>query len=300
MGEGAAVLDVAATWRVRAACGIRANGSDGVISEWRMQAGNLLARAAGKMRRISTERFARRLVPIEMPVPMVSFTFDDAPVTAFRAGHEILEPFGAKATYFVSLGLLGHETEVGKIASIGDLARAVDDGHELGCHTFDHLDAWYTSTTDYMASIARNRQALGRILPRYRFSTFAYPKSGPTVSVKSACGRSFLCCRGGGQATNEASVDLNLLEACFLDRRTGIDLEHVRKLVDYNTARRGWLVFATHDVVADPSPFGCTPEFLAAIVDYASRSGALLLPVGEGCARLLAAHRRDPGPVTAG
>jgi peptidoglycan/xylan/chitin deacetylase (PgdA/CDA1 family) len=231
---------------------------------------------------------------IKTPIPIVSFTFDDAPVTAFREGRGILKQFGARATYFVSLGLLDAETEVGKIASAGDLARAVDEGDELGCHTFDHLDAWHTSSAAFMASVARNGQALHRILPGTRFTTFAYPKSGAKLSLKLALANTFMCCRGGGQATNADSADLNLLKACFVDRRTGIDTQFIRTLVDYNTDRGGWLILATHDVAADPSPYGCTPEFLEAIVQYASRSGALLLPVGEACARLMSSSSTEP------
>lgn len=266
----------------------------------RMHTRSLVVRATGKVRRLLADRFGRRTVSIEMPVPIISFTFDDAPRTAFSTGREILTQFGARATYFVSLGILDAETEVGKIASLGDLARAVDDGSELGCHTFDHLDAWHASSTTFMASVVRNREALHQILPDARFTTFAYPKSGAKLSIKSALGNTFICCRGGGQATNEGSADLNLLKACFVDRRTGVDIEFIRTLVDYNAARRGWLILATHDVATDPSPFGCTPEFLEAIVQYASRSGALLLPVGEACARLLSSNSPEPRPDPTG
>ena len=252
-----------------------------------MHTRSLITRASGKVRRLLADQFGRRTLSIKTPVPIVSFTFDDAPVTAFREGRAILKQFGARATYYVSLRLLNAETEVGKIASVGDLARAVDEGGELGCHTFDHLDAWHTSSAAFMASVARNGEALHRILPGARFTTFAYPKSGAKLSLKLALGNTFMCCRGGGQATNADSADLNLLKACFVDRRTGIDTEFIRTLVDYNADRRGWLILATHDVAADPSPYGCTPEFLETIAQYASRSGALLLPVGEACARLM-------------
>ena len=262
----------------------------------RMHTRRLIARATGKARRLMAEQFGRRTMSIKTPVPIVSFTFDDAPRTAFSVGGEILKRFGARATYFVSLGILDTETEVGKIASVGDLARAVDEGSELGCHTFDHLDAWHVSSTAFLASVVRNREALHRILPGARFTTFAYPKSGAKLSIKSALGNTFICCRGGGQATNEGSADLNLLKACFVDRRTGVDTEFIRTLVDYNTARRGWLILATHDVAADPSPYGCTPEFLESIVQYASRSGALFLPVGEACARLMSLNSLELRP----
>ena len=267
--------------------------------EWtrlQMHTRSLITRASGKVRRLLADQFGRRTLSIKTPVPIVSFTFDDAPVTAFREGRGILKQFGARATYYVSLGLLDAETEVGKIASVGDLARAVDEGGELGCHTFDHLDAWHTSSAAFMASVARNCQALHRILPGARFTTFAYPKSGAKLSLKLALGITFMCCRGGGQATNADSADLNLLKACFVDRRTGIDTEFIRTLVDYNADRRGWLILATHDVAADPSPYGCTPAFLETIAQYASRSGALLLPVGEACARLMSSSSTEPWP----
>src|SRR5262249_19722226 len=95
----------------------------------------------------------------------------------------------------------------------------VDEGSELGCHTFDHLEAWHTSSTAFMTSVVRNDEALHRILPGARFTTFAYPKSGAKLSLKSTLGNSFMCCRGGGQATNEDSADLNLLKhalTCFV------------------------------------------------------------------------------------
>jgi peptidoglycan/xylan/chitin deacetylase (PgdA/CDA1 family) len=257
-----------------------------------------VARATSKGRRVLADRFCRRTVSIEIPRPIVSFSFDDAPITSFDTGREVLERHGARPTYFVSLGLLDSDTEVGRIASAGDLARAVAQGSELGCHTFDHVDAWFTSSAEYIASVTRNREALQRILPGTRFTTFAYPKSGAKLSVKPPLAKIFMCCRGGGQVTNEGSTDLNLLKACFLDRRTGIDMPFVRALVDFNATRRGWLIFATHDVVADPSPYGCTPQFLEEVARYANRSGALLLPVGEACAKLTswdaAASRPDP------
>lgn len=247
---------------------------------------SLIERVASKSRRILADRLSRHMVSINTPVPIVSFTFDDAPRTAFDTGRGILKQVGARATYFVSLGLLDTETEVGRIASVSDLARAVGEGNELGCHTFDHLDAWHVPSAAYIASVHRNRETLHRIFPGAEFTTFAYPKSGATASVKSALRNNFVCCRGGGQVANVNGTDLRLLKACFLDRRTGIDIEFIRSLVDNNAARRGWLIFATHDVAANPSPYGCTPEFLKAIAEYVSRSGALLLPVGEACGRL--------------
>jgi peptidoglycan/xylan/chitin deacetylase (PgdA/CDA1 family) len=230
------------------------------------------------------------MVRIETSVPIISFTFDDAPRTAFRTGGDILKSFGARATFFVSLGLLGSQTEVGPIASPDDLLRAVGEGDELGCHTFDHLDTWKTPRQKFVESVLANEQALGKILPGTGFKTFAYPINEPRPSVKTLLEKYFICCRGGGQIPNIGCADLNLLKACFLDRRTRIGLNFVKRLVDYNGSCRGWLIFATHDVTDNPSSYGCTPKFFAEVVEYAARSGALLLPVREAYEQLQASQ----------
>ena len=223
-----------------------------------------------------------------MPVPIVSFTFDDAPRTAFTTAAEILMTRGARATFFMSLGLLSSETEVGPIATEGDLASALKQGHELGCHTFDHLDAWYTATREFVRSVEKNKRALDGILPGAKFRTFAYPKSGPNISTKLNLEKYFVCCRGGGQAPNIGTADLNLLKGFFLNNREQ-DPDRVRRVIDENASARGWLIFATHDVSDDPSPHGCATSFFSKTVEYAARSGAMLLPVGEAYDRVVAA-----------
>jgi peptidoglycan/xylan/chitin deacetylase (PgdA/CDA1 family) len=248
--------------------------------------GSLLSRIKGKYRRTSAERFCRRMGLVGTSVPIISFTFDDAPRSAFSTGGEILKLNGIRATFFVSFGLLGRQTEMGPIATRNDLVNAVKEGHELGCHTFDHLDTWQTTTEKFIESVIRNQKALGRILPSTTFRTFAYPLSQPRPAVKSMLERYFICCRGGGQIPNIGMTDLNLLKAYFLDRRNNLDIEQVKKVIDYNSSRQGWLIFATHDIAENPSPYGCTPEFFREVVEYSARSGALLLTVGETCEKI--------------
>jgi len=247
---------------------------------------NLISRITGKYQRTLAYRLYRRIGVIETSVPIVSFTFDDAPRTAFTTGGDILKSHNARGTFFVSLGLLDLQTEVGDIASTEDLLRAVKEGHELGCHTFGHLDTWETSADEFIVSVEANKQALGRILPGMRFRTFSYPKSEPKPFIKRRLEKYFVCCRGGGQTLNTGMVDLNLLKGYFLDTRNNVNIDEVERLIDRNSSCRGWLIFATHDVTDTPSPYGITPEFFGKVVQYAVRSGALLLPVAEACDRL--------------
>lgn len=256
-----------------------------------MNLSHLTTRVSAKVRRVLANRLHRRDVRLALPAPMVSFTFDDAPRSAFRTGGKILREHGATGTYYVSLGLLDSVTEVGPIGSMDDLVETLAHGNELGCHTFDHVDAWETSRPAYLESIERNREALEKLLPDARFTTFAYPKNGATYDVKDPLEHLFMCSRGGGQCANIDVVDLNLVKACFLDRRQHLDLTTARALIDQNTHARGWLVFATHDIVDNPTPYGCTAQFLNSVVEHAARSGALMLPVTEACRRVVATQR---------
>jgi len=246
-----------------------------------MSARNLLIRIAWKYRRTMSDFFCRRMVAVKLTTPIISFSFDDAPQTAFNHGGDILKAHGASGTYFISLGMLGSDSPSGIIASSYDLIRAVTAGHELGCHTFDHKDPWTTKTEVFEKSVLKNRQALASVLPNTVFSTFAYPLCGPKPATKSRIGKLFNCCRGGGQTYNFGLTDFNLLKAFFLDVRNEDTIDTVRHLIDRNSECRGWLIFATHDVDDNPSRYGCTKEFFQEVVAYAASTGALLLPVGR-------------------
>jgi hypothetical protein len=224
-----------------------------------------LVRARSGVKRALASRLHRRALTVAPAQPLVSFSFDDAPRSAFDTGARVLERHGLRGTYYVSLGLLGQPGPSGCLGRVEELRAAVAAGHELGCHTHDHLDA----------------QALQRLLPGQRFETFAYPKSGAVAAVKPALARRFLACRHGGQHGNAGLVDRDLLAACFLDRQQHADLSFLRHLLEDNARRRGWLIFATHDVALHPSPWGCTPAFLEAVVRHALRTGSRILPVRE-------------------
>ena len=240
-----------------------------------------IKRVYGKITRTLAIKICRRDFAITTPYPIISFCFDDAPKSAFVNGGKILNENGIKATYYLSLGLLGTDTEVGTIASLTELESAVDLGNELGCHTHDHYDAWSVSTSDYIKSVFRNREKLKRIMPDYRFTSFAYPKSGATMLVKYKLQQHFLCCRAGGQTANIGIADQNHLKSFFLDQRQCTSFASIKNIVDINSDNSGWLIFTTHDISNNPTPFGCNIELFRKTVEYALSSGALILNVSE-------------------
>jgi peptidoglycan/xylan/chitin deacetylase (PgdA/CDA1 family) len=232
------------------------------------------------------DHYARRDFPLNTDVPYVTFTFDDFPRSAFFTGGRILARQGVRGTYFISLQRLGAPSDSGPIASREDLRALLRDGHELGCHTFEHLDGCSASVAAFERSIQTNRAAFTEIVPGSYFSVFAYPLDGPVLSIKQAVGKYFVGCREGGQYFNIGVLDLNLLKGYFLDWRNRGDLSAVRHIIDLNTAARGWLIFATHDVAVNPSRYGCEPTFFAEVVRLAVASGARVVPMMQACEEL--------------
>ena len=232
----------------------------------------------GYYRRQAATLLFRRPFVVSPQQPLISFTFDDFPRSALLAGGAILNRYGLVGTYFTALGLLGEHTESGEMFVKDDLVSLLADGHELGCHTFSHCDSWDTRTAAFEKSIVENSAALDRLFPGAQFKTFSYPISLPRPLTKAKIVGHFLCCRGGGQTLNAGETDLNQLSAFFLEKSRG-NIQAVKDLIDRNRQVGGWLIFATHDISDNPTPYGCTPEFFEQVVEYASKSGAQIVPV---------------------
>ncbi len=228
---------------------------------------------------VGTNRFLfRRPLRIVSGPPLISFTFDDFPRSALQTGGTILKQRNVRGTYYAAFGLMGKEAPTGEMFVEDDVKRLLEEGHELGCHTYGHISPITTETASFEASILKNREVLNSLLPGASLKTFSYPFGFPRPGIKHKTGPHFLCCRGGGQIFNSGIADLNHLGAYFLEFSRESP-KRVKDIIDKNTSARGWLIFATHDVCPTPTRFGCTPEFFSEIVEYAIRSGSHVLPV---------------------
>jgi peptidoglycan/xylan/chitin deacetylase (PgdA/CDA1 family) len=239
---------------------------------------HLLERLQGRYIRTAARTFFRRPFSVQTQVPIVSFTFDDFPRSALLTGGAILQRYGAVGTYYASFGLMGTEAPTGQIFLREDLDVLLKQGHELGCHTYDHYDSWETESRQFENSVLKNREALEEFCPGVSFQTFSYPISPPRARTKRRVSRHFVCSRGGGQTFNTGATDLNYLASYFLEKSRG-EVQPVKDLIDRNREARGWLILDTHDVSETPTPFGCTPSFFEEVVQHAVNSGGRVLPV---------------------
>lgn len=217
--------------------------------------------------------------------PLVSITFDDFPATAARTGADILEARGVRGSYYLCGGLAERAWENGPQFDTADLARLSQRGHEIGCHTFEHLDSTRQSASTLEASLDNNLDYVRDQLGDTVLSTFSYPYGYYNSAAKLQLQRRFAACRGIVPGVNAGTIDLGLLKSVAVPRR-GNDASWIAPWLKQSQRSNGWLILFTHDVAPEPGAFGCTPDMLAATVDAILAAGIEILPLKTALGRI--------------
>ncbi len=237
----------------------------------------------GKLRRRIARLEVRRDASSGPPGPMVSISFDDAPVSAVQAGAEILEARSARGTFFIAMGLAGQDGPMGRNADAAEIRALMDAGHEIGCHTFSHLNCGLAPAGITTGDVERNRTALAGLGAPEPVS-FAYPYGDVSSRAKIALGGRFALLRALHHGVIHKGADLNQAPAVGIEGDGGEAT--ARRWLHRAVAERAWLILYSHDVRETPSPYGCTPQALARLVDEAQAAGAEIVTVAEGCRRI--------------
>jgi peptidoglycan/xylan/chitin deacetylase (PgdA/CDA1 family) len=186
----------------------------------------------------------------------VSLTFDDARPSEIDNGLDILDRYGAKATFYVIPSRMEKR--------LAGWKKAVANGHEIGNHTLVHpcsgnyLGAREKALENYTLEIMEQELAeANAVIERMlgvRPTTFAYPcgqtfisrgtelKSYvPLITAKFAVGRGW-----GDKCLNDpAFCDLAQVYSIELD---GLDFEQARNFIDRAVENGQWLIFCGHEV----------------------------------------------------
>ena len=217
--------------------------------------------------------------------PLVSFTFDDFPESALTRGGALLESMGVRGTYYASPGLAGPSRQMGNIASTELFMECVHRGHELGCHTFNHIDCAQSSRGELERNLHLNRELSDRVgLKMSR--QFAYPYGSFDLSSKRLIAREFDSARTTRNGVNLGEIDLSALYSRAMG--AGRSDSFFQDLIERHADTPGWLVFYTHDVSDQPSHFGCSVKRLASLVEACAKRSIAIATVGEVLARHVA------------
>jgi peptidoglycan/xylan/chitin deacetylase (PgdA/CDA1 family) len=220
----------------------------------------------------------------QLECAVASVTFDDFPKSAWINGGPILDGFKARATYYVAGSFCGHHYNGIEYFDADDLLAVQAAGHELGSHTFSHVNVPTISSSELLKDAKRNSDFVRDILVDTRLSSFAYPYGVVSVRTKLLFSRLFPSCRGNTPGVNGRTVDLGQLSAVPLYSSTcGPDV--VERLVAEAKAVNGWIIFYSHDVSDNPTPWGCTPGLLEKTLRLLKNAQISVLPVKHALAR---------------
>lgn len=236
------------------------------------QIGGLIDRIANRFVRLAPSP-RHDIAP---PRPIVTFTFDDAPVSALHHGAAVLEARGVRGTYYIAGSMVdGTPAEWMPISRQGceELAHR---GHELACHTFSHRRLRDLNRRELEQDLDSNRVFLDGIAANDGPRNFATPYTMMWPPAQSTMRKRYRSARSGYPGINRLGTDLHNLRAVEIrnhsERHGGL-----RRWIDAVASNPGWLIFFTHEVASNPGLYGCTPDELDGLVAYAQKRGCEVL-----------------------
>ncbi len=219
-----------------------------------------------------------RPLDLQLERAIITFTFDDAPASAFRQGGNILYNEGCSGTFYVAMSLLNSRDRAA--FNTDDLAQARRQAHDIGCHTYSHLDCSAIPLQVLREDMTRNAIAIRHWFGPDYPSSFSYPYGAQESGLKRHLMTRFRCARGNREGINVGTIDMFNLKAVQLYEQQN-DISTIEQIIDRAVAEKAWLIFYTHDV-ADPfSPDGCSPGYLQDIVRYGKRKLADVLSMRQ-------------------
>ena len=234
-----------------------------------------------RLRRRSARVLACDTIRPRLERGLVSFTFDDCPVSVRDTALPMLAAKGWRGTLYAALGLEGLDNHLGPHMGAADYKAAHDAGHEIGDHTYSHLDPMRAGVGLTLADVNRNRIALEEAgIPAP--TTFAYPYGEVTPALKRALRERFALLRGI-HSPQDATLDLSLAAS---QRLYSAHMDDVMKALRIAAEQNYWLILFTHDVREDCSEFGCTPGEFGQVVDAVAELGLDVVPVADALERV--------------
>jgi len=233
-----------------------------------------------------TRRIVRRLTPLlarrdikfKLNQPIISISFDDFPQSVMDNALPLLDEHQWKATFYVAAGLEGITNHLGRHFDAKDIKKLVAEGHEIGCHSYSHINILEVSDDDLKKEIDLNAAAL-EALGVPPLTSFAYPYGETAKMQKQRLETQFSNMRGIMPGMNYNKADLNQIKS--MQVYNGADIDRAIKTIKSLDEKPGWLTLFTHDVRSQPSEYGCTTDDFMRVCEAITQSGAEVLPISR-------------------
>lgn len=218
--------------------------------------------------------------------PICSFTFDDGQLSSLTAAGRMLEEAGAAGTYYISGKMMRDPLLQETVMKPADLRALLARGHEIGCHTYGHHSAARLSAAELSEDLTRNEQAIIADSGVHSLTSISYPFGEVSFAAKRLCASRFAAARGTRPGLNYRFIDLAELRANKIES-SNYSLENCQKLIDTAKRESAWLIFYSHDVRTGHSPWGCTEEQFAGVLNAVVKSEIEIMTVRAAVGRMM-------------
>jgi len=216
-----------------------------------------------KIRKTKAFYFGKKQIAIPKAKKLVSFTFDDFPRSAYMNGSKILESHGLRGTFYTSMGLIEDNPGENGFFSLDDLLAIHKNGHEIGCHTYDHINCYYLTKEAIYENCKKNQRLINNLIG-VTTKSFSYPYGDFNLPAKRVVSSLYTSSRTVKPGINISKIDLNALKSVPIYEARSKN--NIFKWIEKLDETGGWLIFYTHDIKKNPSKFGCTIEIFQEVV----------------------------------
>lgn len=237
----------------------------------------LLTRAGREL----AKHYSSKSFRIQNRAPLVSFTFDDCPDSAYINGASILEDHGIYGTFYIASGISDTDDTYWHVISPDQIRALHDRGHEIGCHTYSHVNVETLSAASMDEECRMNHNMLRRLCGDIQVTNFCYPFGCLSLPRKLQLQKRFDSCRGSYEGINVGTIDLGLLKVIELYNRT-LTPEKLQDVLRETCDRNGWLIFYAHDVADPPTFMGCSPAILRSTIETVQSMGLACVTIRDG------------------
>jgi peptidoglycan/xylan/chitin deacetylase (PgdA/CDA1 family) len=225
--------------------------------------------------------------------PLVSFTFDDVPDSAYVNGAAVLDEYGICGTFYIAGGICGTDDTYWRLIEREHVRDLHVRGHEIGCHSFSHVAVDELDAREMEDECRQNLLAMRELCPDIEITNFCYPFGVVSLPRKLQLQKHFDTCRGIFEGVNAGTIDLGLLKVIELYDRT-LSRDKLRHVLRSAHDRNGWVIFYAHDVTQPPSLMGCSPALLRTVIEMVRAQNVACLSVRQALPAIGYVSKRKP------
>jgi peptidoglycan/xylan/chitin deacetylase (PgdA/CDA1 family) len=216
--------------------------------------------------------------------PLISVTFDDGWESVYTTALPELQQYGIHTTQYV---LTGTETYPGYMS--WDQIKAVQKaGHEIGCHTVTHPDLTTLDDQALKSQLQGCKTTLSQELggPVLDFASPYGSYNSHTIAMikkyySSQRNINGIIADGISDADVNLPTNFDRYNIIGVTVRRETTVAQLQQLVDYATARNGWLVLTYHQADDGPSQYGIDPAAMNKQLAYLSGTSLRIVTVAQ-------------------